>query len=108
VVDWINARIASHRDKMEAKEKELSRVHTALQTLTEERDELKMHNAAWAELQKKSLASALQHKAIIEDLLQENLKLTKENVELQISYRNMQEELVKCLRELAQSKGGQA
>ena len=43
---WLNARISSHREKMQTQELELEQLKLAVNTLTKERDELKRDNAA--------------------------------------------------------------
>jgi protein subunit release factor B len=71
----INARISSLREKKVSQELEFHKLHSIVKSLTRERNQLKKENAAWKDLHKTGLASEQKHKAMINDLLHENLKL---------------------------------
>jgi hypothetical protein len=57
--------------------------------LAHERKQLERRNQQWSELHKHDVAKAKKHTTMIKDLLQENLKLTNSNVNLEIQCKNL-------------------
>jgi hypothetical protein len=93
----INARIASLTEKNVSQELEFHKIHSIVKSLTRERNQLQKENASWKELHKTGLSSGRKHKAMINDLLHENLKLINYNIELHTICKNLLDDHVKAL-----------
>jgi hypothetical protein len=103
MASWLNERIAKQREKKLTQEVDMAILLVA-KCLARERNHLVKENQKWSELHKEARASAHKNTARIKDLLEENLKLTKSTVTLEITCRNLLAENEKALRELVDSK----